>query len=99
MKNLIVIKNDVFNISKRLKKIDKNYILVRNISSKCFEIHFKKVGNLQLKVPYNNLDYRTLEYVRKTRTDNIKAVFDEIDKYNENLTRQNAKRLIESFNA
>lgn len=97
MKNLVVIKNDVFNISKRLKSIDKNYIVVRNISNKCFEVHYKKVGNLQLKVPYNNLDARTIKLVLKTKTNDIKSVFEYVDEYNENVLKDKITKSVESF--
>lgn len=94
MKGLIVIKKDVFNISKRLKAIDKNYILVRNIKNHCFEVHYKKVGNLQLKVPYDNLDYKTLTLTLKTRVDNINLLIQQIDKHNEELMKQQMEKSI-----
>lgn len=43
MKNkLILIKNDLFNISNRIKKIDKNYFICFNKTLKQFEVHHKK---------------------------------------------------------
>ena len=97
MKGLIVIKKDVFNISKRLKAIDKNYILVRNIKNHCYEVHYKKVGNLQLKVPYENLDYRTLSLTLKTRVDNINSLIEQIDKHNEELRQKQMLNLVEKL--
>ena len=39
---LIIIKNDLFNISNRIKNIDKNYYICFNKSLKQFEVHHKK---------------------------------------------------------
>ena len=98
MKNLIVIKKDVFSISKRLKAIDKKYIVFRNLTNHCFEVHYGKVGNKQLVVPYDSLDYRTIQYVLKTKIDDISKLIESIDKYNENIKKENMSKVLEKLN-
>lgn len=98
MKDLIVIKKDVFNISKRLKTIDRKYIVVRNIKNHCFEVHYGKVGNKQLIIPYDSLDYRTIQYVLKTKIDDINKLIESIDRYNENIKKENMSKVLEKLN-
>lgn len=99
MKDLIVIKKDVFNISKRLKAIDKKYIVVRNIKNHCFEVHYNNVGNKQLVIPYDNLDIRTINFVLKTRVNDIAKLIKQIDKYNEDLTKQKIENALDKANS
>ena len=94
----ITIKNDVFNIAKRLKSIDSKYILVYNTSRKKFEVHYKRAKNTyELTIPYDTLDARTISFVLKTRIQNKKKIFDEIEQTNKKLEEQNIKNLIEKI--
>lgn len=94
-----VIKNDIFNISNRIKAIDKKYYVVYNLTRKKFEIHYKRAKNTyELTVPYDSLDARAVAFVLKTRVQNQKAVLEEIEKSNEKLEKQNTKKIIENVN-
>lgn len=98
----IFIKHDVFNIIKRLKKIDKNYFIVYNLNSKKFEVHHKASTNtLQLVLPYTNLDKRTLDLVLKTSVENQKKLLDEMEQNNKKLETEKQNRLLDevSFKA
>lgn len=88
-KKYIPVKSDVFNINIRIKQIDSSYFILWNRISQKFEIHSKeqKGGSFCLELPFNCLDARTLEYVRKYRSQNAKEIFAEIDKENEHLNR------------
>ncbi len=81
---------DVYNISKRIKDIDKNYYVVYNTSKQKFEIHNSKQYGTSycLTVPFNQLDKRTLKYVLKTQSANIDEILDQIE--NDNKKRENA---------
>ena len=92
---LIEIKNDVYFILSRLKEIDKNYRIFYNTKNNKFEIHNKaQIGNSYcLTVPYKFLDNRAFELVLKTRVENSKKLFEEIDKQNEKIERKSENEI------
>ena len=93
---LIEIKNDVYFILSRLKEIDENYQIFYNTRRKVFEVHNKaQIGDsYSLTVPYSVLDSRLIELVRKTRVENSKKLFEEIDKQNEQIENKNKKEIV-----
>lgn len=78
---------DVFDIVKKIKSIDVNYRVFRNLSTHKFEIYYQKGLNLEreLVVPYEELDYRTVNLINKTKIENADRLFEEIDKHNSAL--------------
>ena len=80
MDTLLKITNDVLDIAARLKEIDPRYEVFRNLDKHRFEIHAD--GALQLAVPFNGLDERTLSLVRETRVENADALFARLDAQN-----------------
>ena len=97
--NYIEIKSDVFDIVKRIKSIDKKYFVVYNFVRKKFEVHYKRNKNdYELTIPYTSLDARAVEFVRKTRIENRKKLFEEIEKTNEQLEKNETKKTIENIN-
>lgn len=82
---LININADTYFISERLKEIDENYVIKYNTNTKKYEIHnLSQLENTYaLTLPYNELDERTINYVQKTRIENIDEIIHEIDKLNE----------------
>ena len=83
---------DVYNISKRIKEIDKDYYIVCNTSKNKFEVHnSSQIGDSYcLTLPYGTLDERTLKFVRKTSVANIDYVLNEIE--NDNNKIESAER-------
>ncbi|MEQ6049484.1 hypothetical protein U2I53_10600 [Lysinibacillus capsici] len=69
--NLILIENDVFNISGRIEEYDKDMFIVFNKRKKAFEIHSLEYAPMiaspkdtfQTTIPYKELDIRTLHHV------------------------------------
>lgn len=94
---LIEIENDIYFINSRLKEIDSNYQIYFNTKKKTFEVHNKEQmgGSYCLTVPYSLLDQRTVDFVRKTRTENRKKLFEEIERDNDNLEKNKEKRILE----
>ncbi len=92
---LIEIKNDVYFVLSRLQEIDKNYQIFYNTKRKVFEIHNKAQigGSYSLTVPYRVLDSRVVELVKKTRVENSKKIFAEIDAQNEKIDLKNQKEI------
>ena len=80
----IKLSHDVYEISKRIKNIDRDYFMVYDTSSRKFEVHNSAQADTTycLTLPFNQLDERTLNYVAKTRSVNIEKILEEIEKDN-----------------
>ena len=88
----IKIESDVYNISKRVKNMDKDYYVVYNTSSSKFEIHNSSQigGTYCLTLPYKELDERTLDFINQTKSENIEKIISKIEK--ENKLRESAEK-------
>ena len=86
----IQIKHDVYDISNRIKDIDRDYFILFNTSTKKFEIHnTAQVGSTYcLTLPYPFLDERTLNFVNQTKSANIELILEKIE--NSNKVREGA---------
>ena len=83
----VKITGDLYGIDKRLKEIDEDYFILFNIKSKCFEVHNQKQagqagGTYCLKVPYEDLDSRTVTLVKSTRREYMINILNEIERKN-----------------
>ncbi len=85
MNALRKITGDVLDIASRLKEIDPRYEVYRNLEKHRFEIHAE--GALQIAVPFNRLDERTLSLVKETRLENADALFKRLEAQNEKTER------------
>ena len=85
MDSLQKITSDVLDIASRLKEIDPKYEVYRNLNKHRFEIHAE--GALQIAVPFNRLDERTLSLVRETRLENADALFKRLEAQNAETER------------
>ena len=83
----IQIEQDVYNISQRIKEIDRNYYIVYDTSKQKFEVHSStQIGSSYcLTLPQTQLDERTLKYVRETLSTNIDEILDKIENDNKIL--------------
>ncbi|MGR6906154.1 hypothetical protein [Lysinibacillus sp. BSL11] len=69
--DLVLIENDVFNISDRIEEYDKDMFIVFNKRKKAFEVHSLEFAPMiaspkdtfQTTIPYEKLDIRTLHHV------------------------------------
>ena len=95
----IRIKNDVYNISKRIKDIDKNYFIVFNTLNNNFEIHnsCQPGGSYCLTLPYQFLDERTLNYVLETKSENIDRIVSKLEMENKLNESAELKRTLNQF--
>ena len=82
MPYLIYVESDVMDITKQLKKIDKNYFVMFNPRTQQFEIHnaAQEGSTLSLNLPFGELDTRTIDYAQKYRIENAKKIIAEIDR-------------------
>lgn len=81
---------NVYLIPERIREIDDQYRVVRNLKDKRFELHhlgqFKKTGNsFCLVIPYSELDCRAVEFVNRTsiRNRNLQRELREMEEENE----------------
>ena len=94
---MIEIEHDVFDIAWRMKSIDERYRLYYNRKSRRYEVY---IGDtLESVIPYDTLDIRTLEYLRKTRRENIDALMAEIEEHNRRLEEESNRRIMERANS
>ena len=86
----IKILNDVYNIAKRIKDIDRDYYVVYDTSKNKFEIHNlgQRGSSYCLTLPYDELDERALKCVLKTQSVNVEEILNEIE--NDNNLRESA---------
>ena len=89
MEELVRIDGDLFDISGRIREIDERYVIYRNKRLNRFEIHAD--GVLQIAVPFDRLDARTVELVRSTRLENASKLIAQMDAHNANLKRDREK--------
>ena len=96
----IKIKHDVYNIANRIKVIDKNYYIVLNTSTMRYEVHHSGQvgGSYCLTLPYTTLDARALDFVNKTKTNNLNNLIKEIEKNNAMLERTEEASILNRFN-
>jgi len=84
-----LITHDMFRISERVKKIDKDYFILFNNKNNKFEVHHKnqRGGTYCLTCPYDRLDSRLLDYVLRTSSNNSVLLMKEIEKHNYELEK------------
>lgn len=90
-----IIETSTFNIPERLKAIDEGYFVVRNHETHQFEVHHSgQIGDtFCLSIPYDELDYRTIQRVRETQIQYIDNIVAEMERNNEKLEADRDKKL------
>jgi len=81
-----IVKKDMFNISRRIKHIDKSYYIVFNNKLNRWEVHStSQVDRFCLVSPYKSLDTRLLDYVYRTSLVHNPHLLKDIEEYNEKI--------------
>ena len=94
---LVNVESDLFDVVNRVKEIDRNYYIVYNKTKEKFEVHYHgQTPAFCLTVPYDSLDARTVDLVLKTRVENSKKLFEEIDRHNLNLQKESCKKVFDN---
>lgn len=90
-----IVEDNVYDIPQRLREIDPSYFVVYNSTADKFEVHSSEnIGSSYcFTVPYDELDYRTIEYARKTSiklhgTELIDKIFDDNEKEEEKKKKE-----------
>lgn len=87
-----MVKDDLFHVAKRLRQIDSRYRVYFNRRLFRFEIHVQ--GAMQIALPFDRLDERSVEYVRKTRVENLDALTKEIELDNAKIEKRRQDELL-----
>lgn len=95
----IEIEQDVFNIVKRLKQIDKDYFVLFNTKSNLFELHAhnQAPSSYCLSFQFKELDERALTHTLKTRRQNKDLLFKEMQMQNQRLLENQQQKLLRSY--
>jgi len=80
----MILSSDVFDICKRIKIIDKDYLVNWNSAKQRYEIVRKANGlmTIEVVVPYKTLDKRTVDLVIKSSVRHLNKRLSEIDRAN-----------------
>ena len=92
---LKLITDDLFDIANRLKSVNNSYVLYFNTQNNRFEVHDGEKRRLELVVPYDELDARTVEYARYTSVENAKRLFAEMEAHNQRLEKKQISQAVE----
>ncbi len=94
MNRLYRVVDDLYHIARRLKEVDVRYEVYFNRAKWRFEIYAN--GAMQIALPYDRLDSRTIDYVRSTRLERAKSLLEDIERENARLKVNQQKRAYES---
>lgn len=82
----IEIKNDVFDVVNRIKKIDKSCYILYNTNSKRYELHSSRYENSYLFSLGKNLDVRAVNMFQKALSSKINL--EKIEQENDEIKRK-----------
>jgi hypothetical protein len=93
------VKNDLFDLARRLKVINRDYRIYFNKRDNRFEIHTLRRNNpsgrtFAFVVPYDRLDSRVITYANKTRRENDSLIESEINEANLRTERSAVDNLV-----
>ena len=91
MKDFLTEIGDVFGIERRLQEIDNGYKIYFNKKEGRYEVHNlnqKQGDTLCVVCPYESVDCRLINLVRRTRVERAHEIFESIEKDNEALAKK-----------
>ena len=100
----ILVKSDTYNVCNRIKKFDSSYRLVFDTVSNMYEIYSTNLHSVVelisgvplsyvLKIPYQQLDERTIKCLYETSTNNIERIIKDIESNNQKIERESDVKL------
>lgn len=92
----IAVTGDVYNITGRLKEIDRDYFVMFNKRTQRFEVHIKgQWCTLGCELPFEELDARTILYVREHHASRMAALMAEMERAEAAQEAERARRMAE----
>lgn len=97
MDKSVLIKNDVHDIARRIRAIDRGYYVTYNCTRHRYEVHHTKnyPHSLALVLPYKQLDIRAVNYVLETRIERLDDISATIEKNNNILSEQRERAILD----
>ncbi len=75
--------NGIYNLNKRLEKIDKNYRLIYNAKKNSFELYYVQGLRVQKELDFGGkIDTRAILKTRISRRENFAKIIRSIDEFN-----------------
>ena len=93
MKKLIT--QDVYDIVKQIKQIDKNYFVMYDEEKKKYELHDQRYKPTFSITLYDKLDKRSVKKVFNSQSKNAVEIFKAIDKTNDNIEKYSTELIID----
>ena len=88
--------NDIFFISNRIKKINKNYKLYYNLKTQMYEVH--DISKPQHSLCITTKDYPSFQILKtliKSKKENMHSLFLEIEKHNKNIDQEKQQKTLD----
>lgn len=93
MEHLILIKNDLFNIAKRIRKINKKLFVFYNKKNNNFEIYSTNGCSFSFEVSLGKtLNQKAIKIVFTSQASNIEGIVKNLDLQNEKIEAANLKK-------
>lgn len=97
-KEHVPVTSDVYNISERIKAVDERFFVMLNRQTQRFEVHVKgqPATTFGCELPFDTLDARALEYVRKYSAARTQNLARDIAAHNDRLAEARSGKHIEN---
>lgn len=91
-----VVENDLFDVSRRIKEIDQSYFVFYNYEKRRYEVHStaQRGDSLAVVIPFDRLDARAVDRVRRTRSENVARLIEETERHNKLLENEKIRRAV-----
>jgi hypothetical protein len=92
--------NNAYSIPQRLKEVDDRFFVMYNRDTGKFEVHVRgqQGTTLGCELPFPDLDYRAIEYVRKYKADRTRANQREVEVFNDKLEQTTMRNTFSKAN-
>jgi hypothetical protein len=99
-KDRIPVLSNVYDIPVRLKEVNGDFFIMFNTRNQKFEVHDKSqpFTTLACVLPFDELDQRSIAYVRERYHVDVQDLAAEIERYNDDLDRRQQAELIDKAN-
>lgn len=99
-KDRLPVLSHVMDIPVRLKEVNGDFFVMLNTATQKFEVHCASQPGTTLAcvLPFDELDARTIRYVREFSNQRTEQIAKEIEEYNERLDAQEKAALIDKAN-
>lgn len=96
-KDRIPVTSHAMDIPVRLKEVNRDFFVMFNTRHQKYEIHCasQPESTLACVLPFDDLDYRAIQYVREFARERTENLAREIEEYNEKMIRKQQEEMID----